>query len=380
MNKLDYLRKRLDKFKGVIPYDDFSEIASSLALQFNIELVEASNFITNNLGDRIVGTQEYSTHGLSRDNLWPGQNEVVNFSKTDPGQLAEPLAKMASQDLEAIREKLEEVLTKHAERMWGKSKANPFAWVVNGAAPMWINRFLTVYDKMIVDAPQYGDQSVFAKELNINPGRLTDLMYGRKEKALAGRPQIPNLMQFLNEIPEWGPLQKMAFKEGDRVRVNKNDEAPWSAEYRGVIIKINPDNTADILDENKVIQQNQRFELLSDPMAEGRPTAPPQYRRVGDNYGLMDGPGDIGDPHYTREHPGLYQKPRGHETDNVVNPHSPYSMRKEATLYEYLLRKIVKDYGRKVADKSDAYLKGASTTPPPELRLVLRQYGLERLA
>src|ERR1700676_5009333 len=127
-------------------------------------------------------------------------------------------------------------------------------------------------------------------------------------------------------------MKKIAYKVGDEVRVKKNDQAPWGAEYTGVIEKINDDNTLDIRDVyTETLNTSQPARLLAVPMATGREDLRIQQRRVGDPKGMGESAGDVGGPEIKDEYPNSSWAPKGHPGQDVKNQQSNFY--KQATSY-----------------------------------------------
>ena len=123
-------------------------------------------------------------------------------------------------------------------------------------------------------------------------------------------------------------LNKVAnFGIGTWVKV-KHDT--WRAEFEGIIKAINSDKTLNIYDPNADhLYESIDVALIDIPTAKGRPLAPPQYSRVGDD--SWWGKSDVGDPNSKREYPGLWMMPKGHEQQYVANPPSVWhELRKTA--------------------------------------------------
>ncbi len=165
---------------------------------------------------------------------------------------------------------------------------------------------------------------------------------------------------------------------GDYVGVK---EDTWRAPFQGVLKKVNDDGTLDVKDPlSGWLYEGIPDKLVTKPAAEGRPVAPPQSRRIGDDYGMMDGGADVGGKDGTREYPGLFHIPRGHEQQYVVNPPSIYDLRKEASrqdlFYSQLMKDLVKKYGNKMAAHAHLHMKGNLQDPSKDVIAALQSYGL----
>lgn len=229
----EYIKEKLSTFEGVMPYDDFTNLATSVAHVHDIPLKEATELIHKLRGKLEIGSQEFQNQGFGKNNLWDGQDRALNFGQNAPGDLAEPKASL-------------------------------------------------------------------------------------------------------------GPLSKLelfSYKKGDIVRVVNNDQAPWGGEYKGVIERINAQNTFDIRDiATGVLNVNQPAHLLRNPLGEGRQDVRVQQKRVGDPKGMGEGQSDSGDPNTKREMPGMYHMPRGQEGKDIKNPQS-------------LFYKEAGSFGHKIGDK-----------------------------
>lgn len=276
------IKEELIKFTEVIPYDDFTNLATSIAHQYKVPLAKATELIHKLRGNLEVGSQEFQNQGFGKNNLWQGQDAAHGFGMRAPGDLAEP-----------------------------KSSFRPLS-----------------------------------------------------------------------------SIELVAFSVGDTVRVIKNDQAPWGAEYKGVIVALNAQNTFDIRDLGTgVINEQQPARLLRNPLGEGRPDVRVQQRRVGDPKGLGEGQLDSGDPNVKRESPGMYQMPRGQEGKDVKNPQSlfykeanSYAARLTSSLkdplYSFLFNKIVKERGALIAADVMSYLEGKIVSPSRNLISILHQYNI----
>lgn len=228
----EYIKDKVNGFAKVIPYDAFCDIAVFVAHNFEMKLDEATQLIHSLRGDKEIGSQEYTWKGFGKNNKWQGQEAAQNFSKTNPGELAEPKASL-------------------------------------------------------------------------------------------------------------GPLSSieiLSYKKDDIVRVLKNDQAPWGAEYTGVIEQIKPHNAFDIRDlSTDELYVDQPAHLLRNPIGEGRPDVRIQQRRVGDPKGMGESQLDNGDPNAIREYPNQNWMPNGQADKDVKNPKSQFY--KEAS-------HVLKEFGR----------------------------------
>ena len=132
-------------------------------------------------------------------------------------------------------------------------------------------------------------------------------------------------MSSLNPIGRIELISKATYTKGDTVRVKANDQAPWGAEYTGVIESINKDNTMDIRDiKTNVIYRSQPERLLSKPLATGREDVRIQQRRVGDPKGMGESAGDIAGPEVHQSYPNANWEPNGQQGQEVKNPQSMF--------------------------------------------------------
>ena len=202
-----------------------------------------------------------------------------------------------------------------------------------------------------------------------------DKYEGQKAAVNFGMPSPGNL---------WGPkasLNPIASTElatpvlnvGDRVRVKKNDQAPWGAEYIGVIERINKDKTLDIRDESTgALNLAESPMLLGNPIASGDKDA---RRRSGPIVEKRS-------PAEERRDKNYFSTPAGHKADDVKNQGYPQSnFNKEAAdkLYSSLLTKIVLEYDKEISNEVVAYLEGHIIKPSRELHAILIRYNLVRL-
>jgi hypothetical protein len=171
-------------------------------------------------------------------------------------------------------------------------------------------------------------------------------------------------------------LKKVAFKVGDEVRVKKNEQAPWGAEYTGVIEKINKDNTLDIRDiDTGTLNTSQPSRLLAVPMGDGRPDLRIQQRRVGDPKGMGESAGDVGGHEVKQDYPNANWEPQGHAGQEVKNPQSMF-YKEGDKLLTFLLTSIAKESGTTSATEVKNYLDGKISSPSRSLKEILRKYNI----
>jgi len=168
--------------------------------------------------------------------------------------------------------------------------------------------------------------------------------------------------------------EDLRIKPGDYVDVK---EDIWRAPFKGILKKINEDETFDVKDPlSGWLYESIPSTLVSRPKASGRPIAPPQHRRVGDPEGFLDSPGDVGGRDGVREYPGLFHLPKGHEQQYVTNPPSIYDLRKEASApdlyYSHLMTNLVKKYGASVAVQVDSYLRNGQIPTSTVIKIMWR--------
>jgi Fe-Mn family superoxide dismutase len=89
-NPEEHISDSLAKLGPIISYDDFSDLATSVAHIYSIPLEEATQLIHKLRGDKQIGSQEFQNHGFGKNNLWQGQNAAHGFGSRPPGDLAEP--------------------------------------------------------------------------------------------------------------------------------------------------------------------------------------------------------------------------------------------------------------------------------------------------
>lgn len=86
----EQIKTKLAEFAGVIPYNDFTNLATSVAHIYSIPLEEATALIHKLRGKTEIGSQEFENQGFGKNNLWDGQDRAHNFGHRPPGDLAEP--------------------------------------------------------------------------------------------------------------------------------------------------------------------------------------------------------------------------------------------------------------------------------------------------
>lgn len=261
MTAEEFITNKLNEFRSAIPYDIFSDLATSVAHNYELSLDDATKLIHTLRKEKQVGSQEFTTHSIGRDELWPGQDQAVNFGGNQPGHLYEPRS-----------------------------------WKVN-----------------------------------------------------------------------------------DRVRI---PSSTWASSSNGIIEHINEDNTVDVREEStNTILESVPLDSLGIPFAVGRNDVRDQRRRVGDPFGLMDGPLPVGGEEIRdRTSPWM---PKGQEGKDVKNPESLFYKEAETpqkldVLYSVLIDSITKECGKVVASDVKEFLDGKKE-PTRELQSVLRRYNLSRL-
>jgi len=266
----EYIKKQVAGYQTTLPYDVFCDLCTAVAHGNDISLDEATKIVYENIGSLQVGSQEFTDKGMGKHNKWPGQNQAVNFSKSNPGALAEPMSS-----------------------------------------------FLPI-----------------------------------------------------------GRIELVAFQIGDRVRVKKNDKAPWGAEYTGFIERINADKTFDIRDEDTdVLYTSQPERLIAVPLATGREDLRIQQRRVGDPKGMGESQLDIGNRNVKQDYPSNTWEPAGHPGQEVKNPFSAFYKQGDQLL-TFLLTRIQREYGETSALEVQGYLEGKIHSPSQSLKDILHKYNI----
>ena len=176
--------------------------------------------------------------------------------------------------------------------------------------------------------------------------------------------------------------EEFSLKPGSYVKVDKDT---WRAPFNGIIKRVNEDGTLDIKDPSSGwLYEAVPEDLVKMPIADGRPIAPQQQRRIGDPYGMMDSPSDVGGRWHERER-NPFHAPKGHETDWGGNYPSIYhSLRKEASapdlFYSRLISKIIKEYGKDSAKDVIKYIEGGEYNFSNKLLSgILHRFKLEKL-
>lgn len=95
MDDVQFITNELAKFDKVIPYDDFTDLVTSVAHSYKISLEEATTLVHSLRGKKEVGSQEFNSHGIGKDRLWHGQDVAINFGSNQPGALSEPKSSLA---------------------------------------------------------------------------------------------------------------------------------------------------------------------------------------------------------------------------------------------------------------------------------------------
>lgn len=390
----EYIKEQTKGYEGTIPGDVFYDICTTIAHEYDMPLEEATRIFYTNIGDLQVG--EVLNKGVGKRRQWPGQNQAVNFSKSNPGALAEPMSSLlisakdyehgtklplAPGDLivpelrsgglgdlfqlaEAVFE--DERLAKYPNkpsRLTSTFMATPegkLNWLhpnwqsvdtskikvhdtdaqwIDNAEVVLLNELKTMREEYGVSPthPGFNDVNFIDDAERVNflkslwGSDVEKIVRGYADKYWEGKvePTPEDSDNPVSRPESLGEgkvtLKKVAHKIGDEVRVKKNDQAPWGAEYTGIIEKINNDNTFDIRDVyTETLNTSQPARLLAVPMATGREDLRIQQRRVGDPKGMGESAGDVGGHEVKQDYPNANWMPTGHPGQDVKNQQSNF--------------------------------------------------------
>lgn len=152
-------------------------------------------------------------------------------------------------------------------------------------------------------------------------------------------------------------IELVSYQKGDRVYVNKDDQAPWGAAYTGFIVSVNSDNTLDILDEmSGVVNISQPARLLANPKGEGADDKRVPTDKNFEGRSIAE----------VRRDKNYFSTPAGHMTDDVKNQQSNFY--KEA-------KQISVDFDGTITDKAHGREIGAIRPDTKEALRKLKEMG-----